>query len=126
MAGPAIYDMEFSYSINVVQQTSYVRVLRAPGDTDRTVYVDYIYRSTAVDAVRQGTLEILVNRSTGEVTLTDDHSYVGSTLYESNIKFRASVTDENADTVADTIVIEMVNLTSSDTGSLLFKVKYKS
>jgi len=126
VAGPAIYDMEFSYSINVVQQTSYVRVLRAPGDTDRTVYVDYIYRSTAVDAVRQGTLEILVNRSTGEVTLTDDHSYVGSTLYESNIKFRASVTDENADTVADTIVIEMVNLTSSDTGSLLFKVKYKS
>jgi len=118
--------MEFSYSINVVQQTSYVRVLRAPGESDRTVYVDYIYRSTAIDAVRQGTLEILINRSTGEATLTDDHSYLGGTIYENNVKFRAVVTDEDGDTVADTIVIELVNLTSADTASLLFKVKYKS
>ena len=124
--GPAIYDMEFSYSINVVQQTSYVRGLRAPGESERTVYVDYIYRSTAIDAVRQGTLEILINRSTGEATLTDDHSYLGGTIYENNVKFRAVVTDEDGDTVADTIVIELVNLTSADTASLLFKVKYKS
>lgn len=126
VAGESVYGMEFSYRINVVQQTSYVRILRAPGDTDRTVYVDYIYRSTAVDAVRQGTLEILVNRSLGTATITDDHSYLGSSLYESNLAFRASVTDENGDTVVDTIVIEMLNLTSADTGTILFKVKYKS
>ena len=124
--GESVYDMEFSYRINVVQYTSFVRVLRAPGDSDRTVYVDYIYRSTSVDAVRQGTLEILVNRSLGTATLTDDHSYLGSSLYEPNITFRASVTDENGDTIVDTIVIEMLNLTSADTGTILFKVKYKS
>ncbi|MAV94448.1 MAG: hypothetical protein CMA31_02035, partial [Euryarchaeota archaeon] len=126
VAGESVYDMEFSYRINVVQQTSFVRILRAPGDTDRTVYVDYIYRSTSVDAVRQGTLEILVNRSLGTATLTDDHSYLGSSLYESNLSFRASVTDENGDTVVDTIVIEMLNLTSADIGTILFKVKYKA
>ena len=124
--GESVYDMEFSYRINVVQYTSFVRVLRAPGDSDRTVYVDYIYRSTSVDAVRQGTLEILVNRSLGTATLTDDHSYLGSSLYEPNITFTASVTDENGDTIVDTIVIEMLNLTSADTGTILFKVKYKS
>ena len=124
--GPAIYDMEHSYSINVVQQNSFVRILRAPGDTDRTVYIDYIYRSTAIDAVRQGTLEILVNRSLGTATLTDEHSYQGSSLYETNLKFRASVTDENCDTIVDTIVVEMLNSTTSDTANLLFKVKYKS
>ena len=118
--------MEFSYRINVVQQTSYVRVLRAPGDSDRTVYIDYLYRSTAVDVVRQGTLEILVNRSLGTATLTDDHSFLGSSVFEPNLSFRASCTDENGDTVVDTIVIEMLNLTSADTGTILFKVKYKS
>ena len=126
VAGESVYDMEFSYRINVVQQTSFVRILRAPGDTDRTVYVDYIYRSTSVDAVRQGTLEILVNRSLGTATLTDDHSFLGSSVFEPNLSFRASCTDENGDTVVDTIVIEMLNLTSADTGTILFKVKYKS
>ena len=124
--GPAVYEMEHSYSINVVQQTSYIRVLRAPGDTDRTVRIDYLYRSTLVDAVRQGTLEILVNRSLGTATLTDEHSYLGSTLYESNLNFRASLTDENGDTIVDTIIVEMLNSTTSDTASLLFKVIYKS
>ena len=126
VAGESVYDMEFSYRINVVQQTSYVRVLRAPGDSDRTVYIDYLYRSTAVDVVRQGTLEILVNRSLGTATLTDDHSFLGSSVFEPNLSFRASCTDENGDTVVDTIVIEMLNLTSADTGTILFKVKYKS
>ena len=124
--GSAIYDMEFSYRFNVVQQTSYVRVLKAPGDTDRTVYIDYLYRSSQVDAVRQGTLEILINRSLGTAILTDDHSYVGSSLYEPNISFKAVVTDESGDTQYDTIVVEMQNLTSADVGTLLFKVKYKS
>ena len=126
VAGESVYDMEFSYRINVVQQTSYVRILRAPGDSDRTVYIDYLYRSTAVDIVRQGTLEVLVNRSLGTATLTDDHSFLGSSVFEPNLSFRASVTDENGDTVVDTIVIEMLNLTSADTGTILFKVKYKS
>jgi len=124
--GPAIYDMEHSYSINVVQQNSYIRVLRAPGDTDRTVRIDYIYRSTAVDAVRQGTLEILVNRSLGTATLTDEHSYLGSSLYETNLQFRASLTDEDGNTIVDTIIVEMINTTTSDTANLLFKVNYKS
>ena len=124
--GPAIYDMEYSYNIPVVQHNTYTRILRAPAEADRTIYIDYLYRSSAVNAVRQGTLEILINRSLGTATLTDDHSYLGGSTYEANIKFRASVTDENGDTVVDTAVIEMLNSTTADTGNILFKVKYKS
>ncbi|SVA58987.1 uncharacterized protein METZ01_LOCUS111841, partial [marine metagenome] len=124
--GPAIYDMEFSYRFNVVQYTSFVRVLRAPGESDRAVYIDYVYRSGSIDAVRTGTLEILINRSLSTATLTDSHSYVGAALYEPNISFQATATDENGDTEVDTVVVEMLNLTSADTGTILFKVKYKS
>lgn len=124
--GPAIYDMEYSYNIPVVQHNTYTRILRAPAEADRTIYIDYLYRSSAVNAVRQGTLEILINRSLGTATLTDDHSYLGGSTYEANIQFRASVTDENGDTVVDTAVIEMLNSTTADTGNILFKVKYKS
>ena len=124
--GPAIYDMEYSYNIPVVQYNSYTRVLRAPAEADRTIYIDYIYRSSAVNAVRQGTLEILINRSTGTATLTDDHSYLGGSTFETNIKFRASLTDENGDTIVDTTIVEMLNSTTADTGNIIFKVKYKS
>lgn len=124
--GPGIYENDFSYRIPITQQNSYVRVLRASGDVSKNVQIEYIYKSTHVNALREGVLDILVNRADGTTQTTDDFTFLGDNTVRNNLQFRSVLSDEDGDGNSDTIVVEMINTTTSDTGSILFKVKYKS
>jgi hypothetical protein len=79
-----------------------------------------------VNALREGVLDILVNRADGTTTTSDDFTFLGDDTVRNNLQFRSVLSDEDGDGNTDTIVIEMINTTTSDTGSILFKVKYKS
>ncbi len=124
--GPGIYQNNFSYRIPIVQQNTFVRILRASGDQSKTIEIEYIYKSGSVNAIRSGTLEVLVNRADGTTQIVDHNTYLGDNTYRNNLQFRASLSDENSDAATDTIIIEMKNTTTSDSGTILFKVKYKS
>ena len=124
--GPGVFDNEFSYRFPVTQQNVATRVLRVPGYATRNIEVEYIYKSSQVNAVREGKLDIVCNIADGTTKITDDFTYSGASSYELNIEFSASLTDENSDASNDTVVISMKNTTTSDTGDILFRVRYKT
>ena len=124
--GPGVFDNEFSYRFPVTQQNVATRVLRVPGYTTRNIEVEYIYKSSQVNAVREGKLDIVCNIADGTTKITDDFTYSGASSYELNLEFSASLTDENSDATNDTVVISMKNTTTSDTGDILFRVRYKT
>tara|TARA_B100000683_G_scaffold69890_1_gene68405 strand:- start:37515 stop:39143 length:1629 start_codon:yes stop_codon:yes gene_type:complete len=124
--GPGVFDNAFSYRFPVTQQNAAVRILRCPGYATRNVVVEYIYKSSQVNAVREGKLDILVNLADGTATLTDDYSYLGGSTYATNIEFSVALADENSDATNDTVVISMKNTTTSDTGDILFNLRYKT
>jgi hypothetical protein len=124
--GPGVFDLEFSYRFPVTQQNSAVRVLKFPGYATRNIVVDYIYKSSQVIAVREGSLDILVNLNDNTSKVTDNFTYLGASAYEYNVEFSVSLTDENTDGTNDTLVVSMKNTTTSDTGDILFKVHYKT
>ena len=124
--GPGVFDNSYSYRFPVTQQNSAVRVLRCPGYATRNVEVEYIYKSSSVNAVREGKLDILVNLADGTASVTDDYTYLGASSYATNIEFSVALADENSDATNDTVVISMKNTTTSDTGDILFKLRYKT
>ena len=63
--GPGVFDNEFSYRFPVTQQNVATRVLRVPGYTTRNIEVEYIYKSSQVNAVREGKLDIVCNIADG-------------------------------------------------------------
>ena len=124
--GPGVFDNEFSYRFPVTQQNVATRVLRVPGYTTRNIEVEYIYKSSQVNAVREGKLDIVCNIADGTTKITDDFTYSGASSYELNLEFSASLTAENSDATNNTVVMSMKNTTTSDTGDILFRVRYKT
>ena len=68
----------------------------------------------------------MVNLADGTASVTDDYTYLGSSSYATNIEFSVALADENSDATNDTVVISMKNTTTSDTGDILFKLRYKT
>ena len=123
--GVVFYEAQ-THEINISQYTAPTRIFRLPG-TSTTIYnIDYWYSSLHVDAKRQGNLTILLDYDNNDVKLIDEYEYIGSTAFQENIVFSASISDEDLDSDNDTIVISMKNSTSLDTGKLRFKVTTKT
>ena len=83
-------------------------------------------KSSLVNAVREGTLDIVCNLADNTTKITDDFTYSGASTYELNLTFSCELTDEDSNGARDTVVISMKNTTTSDTGDILFKVRYKT
>lgn len=124
--GPGVNNLEYAYRFPVTQQNTATRVLRVPGYATRNIEVEYIYKSSQVNAVREGKLDIVCNLADGTSTVTDDFTYSGASTYELNIEFSVDFTDEDADGSKETVIILMKNTTTSDSGDILFKVRYKT
>ena len=124
--GPGVNDLEYAYRFPVTQQNTATRVLRVPGYATRNIEVEYIYKSSQVNAVREGKLDIVCNLADGTSTITDDFTYSGASTYELNIEFSVDFTDEDADGSKETVIILMKNTTTSDSGDILFQVRYKT
>ena len=111
--------------INVSQYTQPTRIFRLPGNTTCIYEIDYWYNSTSVTAKRQGSLTIMVDYANNDVKLVDECEYIGNSGLNENISFSAELSDENTDATLDTLVVKMVNSTTSDSGKLRFDVKTK-
>ena len=76
--------------------------------------IDYLISSRNYDAFRTGKLVINVNGKTKEATLSDDYNYTGSTSYEDDISFAVLIQDADADTVDETIDVNIGSTMPSD------------
>lgn len=124
--GSVIYENSYTSDITVTESSSeFVRLIKFPADTVKSIEVDYIYKSNQVNAVRQGTIKITVDPENDTNTLTDDYEYIGDTQYAESIRFTAQNYNLSG-IIVDTIALMMLNSISQDNGIIYFKVKTKS
>ena len=85
-----------------------------------------MYKSVVVDAVRSGTLRIIVDPVTDEARLTDEYDFIGDQQYAETLQFNVETYDNNSDLVVDTIGITMLNSINNDDAEFYYRVKNKS
>ena len=125
--GLQITQINRSHVISLGQYSEATRLFKLPALGSAKGYViDYFYRSNQVDAVRNGTLNLVVNPDNNTYNITDEYDYTGDAAFQENLRFFAQITDENGDTVVDTVSIMVLNFTSSDQADLVYTVKYKT
>ena len=124
--GPVITEFDHTNSVNVGQSGTPTKLFRLPADTAKGYEIDYIYKSSAVNATRSGTLTIVVDPSNDFVTLTDEYDFAGDSQYDENIEFSAQNYDEDLDLSVDTVAVMMLNSTNSDDAVMYYKIKTKS
>ena len=124
--GPGVFKNDFSYRIPIQQQNTFVRVLKCSGEVSKNVQIAYVYKSSQVNAIREGVLNIFVNLADGTTQTTDEFTFLGTDTYRPNLEFQTALADEDGDATNETIVVQMKNTTTSDTGSISFNVTYKT
>lgn len=124
--GAVIYKNNFTSKISISSSPSeYFRLINFPADTEKSIEIDYIYRSEAVDAVRQGVINIVVDPGNDDNLLSDEYEFVGNRIYNENINFIAQNYNFGGLGI-DTVSLMMLNLTPQDNGVMYFNVKTKS
>lgn len=125
--GLQITQINRSHTLSLGQYSEATRLFKLPAFGPGKGYViDYFYRSNQVDAVRSGTLNLVVDPNNSTYNITDEYDYTGDVSFQENLRFFAQITDENGDTVVDTVSIMVLNFTSSDQAELVYTVKYKT
>ena len=124
--GPIHSGYSFSNKISTVQQNAFETIFRLPGDYTRTYVIDYQYKSNQVNAMRQGKLEVILNKSNDSVTYSDTYDYNGDAGFATTLELKAQLFDLNSDTVNDTLAIRMKNTVVSENADFTYNVSIKN
>ena len=124
--GPAIVDFNTTHTLSIGQSGEFSKLFRLPAETTKAYEIEYIYKSNAVDAVRTGTLSLVVDPVNDTFNISDDYNFTGDYTYAENLKFTAQNYDQDTDLSIDTIAVMMLNLTVNDDAVMYYKVKTKS
>jgi hypothetical protein len=116
----------YSLLVNVSYTASFTNSFRLPADATKSYIVYYIYKSTYVNAVRHGQLEITVNRNNDTTSLTDTYDYVGDPSYTTSLDFKVILSDIDADTNVDTVLVQTRDSILNDQATILFQIKTQS
>lgn len=129
--GPTITDFNTTHKLRIGESGEYTPLFRLSAEDTKGYEIDYIYKSDLA-GIRSGKLSLVVDPENDRCDIADEYEYTGvkningSYIYAENLKFDAQNYDQDGDTVVDTVAIRMLNLTSSDTATLYYRVKTKS
>jgi hypothetical protein len=127
VVGSTITEYKHPHTIAITEFGSLTKLFKLPAkDLGRGYLIDYLYRSNQVNAVRSGTISLVVDPVNDTYNLTDEYDYTGDGTFQENLEFTAQNYDENGDGVVDTVAIMVLNSTSSDTATFTYTIKYKS
>lgn len=121
-----IIQQSYTQSLNLTEYGEYTKLFKLPADVARGFEIDYVYKSNAVSAVRHGTLNLVVDPTNDDWSISDEYDYVGDGAYAESLTFQAQTYDENSDTVVDTVAVMVLNSTSSDDAEFYYRVKTKA
>lgn len=133
VTGPVNFDWGFEHQVTVLDGNN-LTLFRLPKLENQSFDVDYLAVSEqGYNAVRSGKLRIVVNaiedgaNGTPSVTVSDDYDYVGDDLYLDSISFDAILSDVNADTEFDTVIVKSFtnNVPTNARTKFKFKVQTK-
>lgn len=121
--GPLHTEYVYTNKIETGQQSAFETIFNLPGNLTRTYKIEYVFKSNQVDAMRQGVLEVLVNKTTGTLTYTDEYDYNGELSFSDTMQLKAQLLDLNTDASFDTVGIRMKNTVTSESATFSYKVK---
>ena len=75
-----------------------------------------MYKSTAINAVRRGTLSITVDQLNKQALVSDEYDFSGDYVDAENLIFSVTYTDDNTDGTKETVNVNYINLTPGDNG----------
>jgi hypothetical protein len=124
--GPTITEFNTTHKLTINQTGEFSKLFRLPAETAKGYEIDYIYKSSTINATRTGTLSLVVDPINNTYNISDDYDFTGDYLFAQNLRFLAQNYDEDGNSLLDTVAIMMLNLTSSDNAIMHYKVKTKS
>jgi hypothetical protein len=130
--GPINFEWGFEHEVTIIDGNNNT-LFRLPKLANQSFDIDYLAVSEqGYNAVRSGKLRIVVNafedtpNGTPSVTVTDDYDYVGDQIYLDTISFDAILSDINADTDFDTVIVKTFAAGMPTTARTKFKFKVQT
>lgn len=130
--GPMNFDWGFEHEVTILDGDN-VTLFRLPKLANQSFDVDYLALSEeGYNGVRSGKLRIVVNaiedvpNQTPAVTVTDDYDYVGDNVYLDTMSFDAILSDVNADTEFDTVIVKTFSSGMPTNARTKFKFKVQT
>jgi hypothetical protein len=130
--GPCNYEWGFDHEVTILDGDDNT-LFRLPKLANQSFDVDYIAISEqGYNGVRSGQLRIVVNafddspNGTPAVIVSDDYDYVGDNIYLDTISFDAILSDVDADTDFDTIIVKTYASGMPTDARTKFKFKVKT
>lgn len=114
--GPTITSFETTHKISINNSGEYSKLFRLPAATAKGYEIDYIYKSNIVDALRTGTMTLIVDPVNDTFNFSDEYNYTGDNIYAEALNFTAQNYDEDGDLAIDTVAIMMQNSTGNSSG----------
>lgn len=124
--GPVITEFDTTHKLTISQTGEFSKLFRLPAEKAKGYEIDYIYKSSTINATRTGTLSLVVDPENNTYNISDDYDFTGDYLFAMNLRFSAQNYDEDNNSSIDTVAVMMLNLTSSDNAVMYYKVKIKS
>lgn len=125
--GRARYKNQYVYDTAIGQQFASIKILKFPVVEDGTIFIDYVYTESFVDIVREGTLELVCNRSLGTLVVNDVYTYVGTSLYSTALQFTAVFVDNGIIKAGvDTVELNCTNTMPVSQDRFSFTIRTKA
>ena len=121
--GPLHTEYVYTNSLSLGQMNAFETIFHLPGDFTRVYKIEYKFKSNQVNAMRQGILEVIVNKTTNTVTYSDIYDYNGELSFSETMELKAQLFDLNTDTTNDTVGIRMRNTVNTEDATFSYKVK---
>lgn len=121
--GPIFYKNGSTHKVDIAQNASPTTLFRLPADKNSSYVVRYLFESNA-NSVRQGIMNIVVNKNDNTVQLHDEYDYSGNATYDESVIFSASLSDEDGDLADDTVLVQVE--ASLDSGPITFEIEVKA
>lgn len=113
--GPVTFNLSYENSI-VFGKLNNTRLFRLPADVSQSFDIDYTLLSQSYDAVRSGTLSVIIDTrgNPNTIQLSDDYNFIGDEAYSDNYEFSHTFRDADSDLTIDTIDVNMTSLMPVD------------
>jgi hypothetical protein len=128
VAGRANYQEIMPAELTLAYTTVPEQAFKIPVNNVNNIEINYVFKSTAFNQTKKGTLHIVVDLLLNRVQLVDEFEYIGTTGQDNRIQFTASIASNagSGSTVIKSLIIFYTNLNVSDTNTFTYTYKVLS
>jgi len=119
--------MPYTNNVVVGNLPTPTKLIGFAADTNKSIIVDYIYKSSQIVATRSGTLHITLDPVNNITQITDDYDWIGTdSNNDDNLNFTVTMNNHDSDLILDTLDLNVLNSTLNDDAIISYRVTTKS